>query len=312
MAGNLACGNCGAAMHALRLTGHYGTAVEIDLCAPCHLVWFDVVESARLAGPGLLVLVGEMASAQALAHLHLRRDLACPRCRAPVHTVHNQTRWGRSLQLECQQRHGAYQSFAQFLSEKGLLREMSGADRARAAQRDGALHCVNCGGVVGSGDAVCPWCTAQPAVVDVARLAQALDPEGATRDQAVHRTATRAAALACQACGAPQAEAAWQCTQCGATLTTPSLAEAHAAVLALAPALRAHALKPAAHVVKQRLAAQEPAMQRQRERTAAMQAEADAALGHTIEPAGAPWWQERYPAWWLAAALLLWLGWWFG
>ncbi len=299
-------------MRTLRLAGHYGSAVEIDLCAPCHLVWFDVVESARLSGPGLLALVGEMAQAQALAHQPLRPDLACPRCGAPVHTVHNQSRWGRSLQLECAQRHGAYQSFAQFLSEKGLLREMSTADRARAVQRDGALHCVNCGGVVGAHDAACPWCTAQPAVIDVARLAQALDPEGATRDHAVHRTATRAAALACQACGAPVVEAAaWHCGHCSATLTTPRLAEAHAAVLALGPALRANAVKPAAHVVKQRLAAQEPALQRQRERTAEMQAEAEAAMGRRIEPAGDAWWQDPHRAWWLAAALLLWLGWWF-
>jgi len=301
-------------MRALRLAGHYGSAVEIDLCAPCHLVWFDVVESARLSGPGLLALVDEMAQAQTLAHQPLRPDLPCPRCRTPVRTVHNQSRWGRSLQLECGQRHGAYQSFAQFLSEKGLLRPMSSADRARALQRDGALHCVNCGGAVGAQDGSCPWCTAQPAVVDVARLAHALDPEGATREHAVHRTATQTSSLACQACGAPVSEAAtWHCGQCGATLTTPGLAEAHRHVAALGPALRAHAAKPAAHVVQQRLAAHEPALQRQRERAAAMQADADAAMARTIEPAGEDeWWRDRHPAWWLAAALLLLLGWWLG
>ena len=311
----LACSNCGAALRTLALAGHYGSRVEIDLCAPCHLVWFDLVESARLAGPGLLALVGEMAAAQTLAHQPLRPDLPCPRCSTPVHTVHNQTRWGRSLQLECPQKHGAWQSFAQFLSEKGLLRALRPADRARALQRDGALHCINCGGALGADDSSCPWCTAQPALVDVARLAQALDPEGATREHAVHRTATRATALACQACGAPLPEgAAWQCAQCNATLTAPGLAEAHRHVQALGPALRAHAEKPAAHVVQQRLAAQEPALQRQRERTAAMQAEADAAMGRTIEPAGDDddWWRDRHPAWWAGAALLLLLLWWLG
>jgi Zn-finger nucleic acid-binding protein len=116
----------------LRLAGHYGSVVEIDLCGPCHLVWFDVVESARLAGPGLLALIGAMAAAQALPHQPLRPDLACPQCRTAVRTVHNRTRWGRSLQLECPQHHGAWQSFGEFLNEKGLLRPMSSADRARA------------------------------------------------------------------------------------------------------------------------------------------------------------------------------------
>jgi hypothetical protein len=284
-------------MQALALAGHYGSTVEIDLCAPCHLVWFDTVESARLAGPGLLALVGAMAEAQSLAHQPLRPQLPCPRCNAPVRTVHNQTRWGRSLQRECPERHGAWQSFAQFLSERGLLRTMTPA--------------------IGQADAACPWCTAQPAVVDVARLARALDVEGATRDHAVHRTAQRATARGCQACGAPLADGtAWHCAQCGATLTAPGLAAAHRAVLALEPALRAHAAKPAAHVVRERLAAQEPALQRQRARTAAMQAEADAALGRHAEPAESAGagidWRDLHPAWWVAGAVLLLLWGWIG
>ena len=45
----------------------------------------------------------------------------CPRCAGKLKIVHNQSRWGRSSQLQCMRRHGAYQSFAQFLEEKGLL-----------------------------------------------------------------------------------------------------------------------------------------------------------------------------------------------
>ena len=223
-------------MRVLQLPGHYGSAVEIDLCAPCHLVWFDVVESARLSGPGLLALIGEMAAAQSLAHQPLRRDLGCPHCHGAVRTVHNRTRWGRSLQLECLQRHGAWQTFGEFLNEKGLLRPMSSADRARALQRPEGLHCVNCGGAVGATDTVCAWCRSVPAVVDVARLAHALDPEGATAEASVHRTGERPAALACRACGAAvPADAHWHCQHCGATLTAPDLAEAHRQVCATGP-----------------------------------------------------------------------------
>lgn len=283
----LRCGNCGAALRALQLAGHYGSQVEIDLCAPCHLVWFDAIEGARLAGPGLLALIGEMAAAQTLAHQPLRPSPPCPRCSGPVRTVHNQTRWGKSQQLECSQRHGAYQSFAQFLNEKGLLRPMSSADRQRALQRDGAIHCVNCGGGLGVADAQCSWCQSVPSVFDVARLAQALDPEGATRGHAVHGAAGRSGALGCQACGAAlPAERGWSCPQCEATVTTPGLAEAHRLVGELRPALLAHAERPAPHVVRQRLAAQDGGLQRQRDRAREMQAEADTAMGrHRPEPA---------------------------
>ncbi len=276
----LRCGNCGGALRALHLTGHYGSQVEIDLCAPCHLVWFDAIEAARLAGPGLLALIGEMADTQTLAHQALRAAPPCPRCNGPVRTVHNQTRWGKSQQIECAQRHGAYQSFAQFLNEKGLLRPMSSADRQRALQRDGAIHCVNCGGGVEAGDPQCRWCQSVPSVFDVARLAQALDPEGATRGHAVHGVAGRAGALGCQACGAAlPADRGWSCPQCEATVTTPGLAEAHRLVSELRPALLAHAERPAPHVVRQRLAAQDAGVQRQRQRAREMQTEADAAMG---------------------------------
>lgn len=278
----LACSNCGQAMRLLQLPGHYGKTVELDLCAGCHLVWFDLVEAAGLPGPALLTLVAEMAAAQTLAHTPLQADLACPRCRGAVRTVHNPSRWGHSLQLECPQRHGAWQTFAQFLQQRGLVRPMSSADRNRALQRDGALHCVNCGGAVGAADTACPWCTSVPSVVDVARLAQALDPEGATREHAVHRQRSQAGALNCAACGAAQpADAAWLCTACGATLTAPGLAEAHRRVSELGPALAAHAARPAPHVVKARLAQQQPALDRQRSRAAEMQHEADERLGRS-------------------------------
>ncbi len=285
MAAALHCGNCSGAMRVLPLAGHYGTRVEIDLCAPCHLVWFDAVEAARLAGPGLLELIGEMAQAHTLAHQPLRPRLNCLRCQSAVRKVHNQTRWGRSEQLECAQRHGAWQSFAQFLAERGLLRTMSPADRARALARDGGLLCLNCGGALQAADTACPWCQSVPAVLDVARLARALDPEGATQGQAVHRTGAATVALGCQACGAAlPADAGWQCPQCQATVTAPRLAEAHGLVSALGPGLREHARKPAPHIVQQRLAAQSQGLQRQRAWARDMQAEADAQAGRVAGP----------------------------
>lgn len=280
----LACGNCSQPMQVLALQGHYGRAVEIDLCAPCHLVWFDPVESARLAGPGLLALIGTMAEAHTLAHNAARPGLHCPHCRGGLKTVHNRTRWGQSLQLECSQGHGSWQTFAQFLTEKGLLRPLSSADRARA-HAAGAVHCINCGGALGPADERCSWCTSVPALVDVARLARALDPESATAGHAVHGTATRGTALQCAACGAAQPpEPGWQCTSCGATLAAIGLAEAHQKVQALGPALRAHAAKPAPHVVQQRLAAQQRGLDRERERVEQWQKEAEQA-------------ERRHPGW---------------
>ena len=100
----------------------------------------------------------------------------------------------------------------------------------------------------------CPWCRSIPSLLDVARLARALDPLDTIEPPAVYRAAARQGALQCAACGAalPEGETI-SCSQCGATLAITSLADANAEVQALAPALRAAAEQPSPQVVKRRL-----------------------------------------------------------
>jgi len=276
----LVCGNCRQPMQRLTLAGHYGHRVDLDLCRGCDLVWFDGSETAQLSGPALLELIGHMAAARALPHEMLRADPRCPRCDGQLRIVHNQSRWGRSSQLQCARRHGAYQSFAQFLEEKGLVRPMSTIDRARLLRDRGRIECVNCGGEIVKGDERCRWCRSIPSLLDIARLARALDPLDTIEPPAVYRAAARQGALHCAACGAalPEGET-MSCSQCGATLAITSLADAHAEVQALAPLLRAAAERPSAKVVKRRLDALAEDLPRRREWVARMEADAQARRG---------------------------------
>ncbi len=300
-------------MQRIELQGHYARPVEIDLCAHCDLVWFDLTETARLAGAALLELIGHMAAAHGLAHEVLRKDAGCVRCRGPLKTVHNQSRWGRSLQLECVAGHGAYQSFAQFLQEKGLLRPMSRIDRAQMLERAGRIDCVNCGAALAAQDESCTYCQSVASLLDVARLARALDPEGAIEPHAVHRAPAQQGAMQCVACGAalPPGQSLG-CTQCGATLAISRLAEAHARVNALAPALRAHRLKPAPQVVERRLAALDADLPRRREWARRMEAEARQQSGDGGE--AMDWLglfgRETNPLRAVLLALLIWFVWW--
>ena len=226
--------------------------------------------------------------------------------------AHNQSRWGRSSQLQCARRHGAYQSFAQFLGEKGLLRPMSLVDRAKLLRDRGRIDCINCGGEIAKGDERCRWCRSTPSLLDVARLAHAFDPRDTIEPPAVYRKPARQGALQCAACGAalPEGETI-SCSQCGATLAITSLADANAEVQALAPALRAAAARPSPEVVKRRLDALDADLPRRKEWVAEMQAEADARRGRTIDRTD---WGEAFPRWKpvlvvLAIAFALWIGW---
>lgn len=270
----LACGNCRRTLQRLALPGHYGSSVELDLCADCDLVWFDLTETAQLAGPGLLELIGRMAESHARPHELLRPDARCPRCDGKLRVAHNQSRWGRSSQLQCERRHGAYQSFAQFLEEKGLVRPMSRLDRARLLRDKGRIECVNCGAAVGTGDERCRSCLSVPSLLDIARLAHAVDPLDTIEPHAVHATLAKQAALQCAVCGValPPGETV-SCSQCGATLAITSLAEANASVQALAPALREAAAHPSPRVLKRRLDAIDADLPRRREWAASLEAE---------------------------------------
>lgn len=310
----LACGNCGMPLRRLVLAGHYGRDVEIDVCVPCHLVWFDAVESARLAGPGLLALVGEMAAAQRAPHHLLRADARCPRCAGTLKPVHNRTRWGATRQLECRRGHGAWQTFGQFLAERGLARAAGAADREALARGEGgSLHCLNCGAADEPHARACRYCGGAVGVIDVARLAAALDPEGATGDHPVHATAPRRADRRCAACGAGQGAAeSSTCDQCGATLVCAGLADAHARVQPLAPALAEHAARPAPHVRARRLAAAAADLPRRREWVAEMERSAGTSgrverADEEMDLAAA----ARDPRWWAAALAVLVLWWWW-
>jgi len=304
------CGNCRQPMQAILFAGHYGRTVEIDLCAPCHLVWFDSLESVRLTGSGALALLTAMAAAHAEPH-HTLRNARCPRCDGGIKTVHNVSRWGRTVQLECQRRHGAYQTFAQFLAEKGLIRPLTAADRAALARRADGLTCLNCGAPLGAQDERCSHCDSLPGMIDVARLAAALDPDGATEQHAIHRTTARHASLHCTACGAPLPEGhALQCSHCGATLAAGSLKEAQRSVSVLAEALRAHERSPAPHVRERKLAALEGDLSRRREWARQMEAEARGAGVDSADDDRSFWgewndWRERPLQTAAAAALVL-------
>jgi hypothetical protein len=271
----LVCGNCRVAMLRVSLGGHYDSKVDLDLCQSCNLVWFDDVELARLSGLGMLALIGRMAEAYGLPFESLRPTVSCPRCDGKLVLAHNQSRWGPSVQLQCPRRDGAYQSFAQFLEGKGLLRPMSMADRAALLRDKGRIDCVNCGAAVGIGDARCPYCQSIPSLLDVARLARALDPEALLGTAPLPGAQARQEAMQCAACGAalPPGQT-MSCAQCGATLAIASLREANAAVQALAPALRAAAARPPAEVVKRRLDALDADLPRRREWAAAMERDA--------------------------------------
>jgi hypothetical protein len=234
------CPSCRQGMQGLRLAGHYEVPIDIDLCLPCHLVWFDHDESQRLSASGMLRLLERIAASHAVAAQGLRPQLDCPHCARSMKLVHNLTLNGRSLQYNCPAAHGKAQTFVLYLAEKGVLRPVLVRDVSRLGQADdGGLECINCGAAVPAGvsgqasdHAQCAYCSTPLYVLDVDALADLLlrMTPGPDREL-VQRQAGKRVAGNCGQCGAALAPGLhMRCAHCTGTLATSHLTGALAAL----------------------------------------------------------------------------------
>ena len=124
------------------LTGHLGTAIDVDICLPCQAFWFDSSrEPAALAS----------RRAQALPR-HRRARAGDARRRRPARrpvrdaasaccSTHDQQRSTQFQYLRCPRGHGRLISFVDFLREKDFIRPLTPQqiDELRRERSDGQL-----------------------------------------------------------------------------------------------------------------------------------------------------------------------------
>ena len=231
------------------MAGHYGKSVEIDTCDRCCLIWFDETESVRLAGPGVADLVRVIHTAMSGGDIHphaasLARVQTCPVCGAELKPVANTSRYGRTAQLQCPQRHGYYQTYMLYLAEKGFVRPLAWADIRQLTAAGKELFCAACGASMPARPHhACPYCQSAVGILDPARLASAIDPEAVARMEAAHAPAWSAPPLRdqhrCQACGGPvDPTRDVRCPQCHASVLRGDTANALAAAAAVEAAVR--------------------------------------------------------------------------
>jgi hypothetical protein len=154
---------------------HHGEVI-LDLCFACQGIWFDEFESVQIT-PGGIVQLFE------LLHQHhddprqpLRDPLHCPRCKERLlHGLDVAKHGGRFNYHRCLQKHGRFTTFAQFMIEKGFVRQLTVAEIETLAARVGTVRCNGCGAPVDiRKDHACGHCRAPIAILDPAAVEQAL------------------------------------------------------------------------------------------------------------------------------------------
>jgi len=153
---------------------HHGDVV-LDLCFACHGIWFDEYESVQITPGGIIELFKLIHEHRNDQRLPLGAGLDCPRCHEPLLHGLDVARGGRFNYHRCLQKHGRFTTFAQFMIEKGFVRQLSGAEIKELAAKIGVVRCTSCGAPVDiRKDHVCTHCRSPIAILDPAAVEQAL------------------------------------------------------------------------------------------------------------------------------------------
>ncbi len=171
----VACPSCAQPMGKRALPNHEGAQLCLDLCYPCHAIWFDRNESVQLAPRGVIELFRDVHARHDEPRNPLPERLGCPRCGVPLALTHDLTRTGRFSYWRCPGEHGRLTPFFQFLREKQFVRALTPAEMGRVRAELKVVRCSSCGAPIDlARDTACGFCKAPLAILDADAVEKAL------------------------------------------------------------------------------------------------------------------------------------------
>ena len=150
--------------------------VVLDLCFACQGIWFDDFESVQITPGGIIELFKLIQEHRDAQRLPLRDPLHCPRCNEKLlHGLDVAKHGGKFNYHRCLQKHGRFTTFAQFMIEKGFVRQLSSAEISELAAKVGTIRCSGCGASVDiRKDHACTHCRSAITILDPEAVEQAL------------------------------------------------------------------------------------------------------------------------------------------
>ena len=183
------CSNCSTLMSLYSLPGHYGRAIEIDVCHDCNALWFDQGESTQLSPDGtvaLFQLINERGGASSTATSKFGEGLRCVTCGTGMRLTNDRVKNTRFAYQACPSGHGRLTTFYNFLAEKQFVRELTQAERAKLAVSVQQIKCSSCAAPVDIGKTdACQYCRAPVSVFDRDAAKKAIDHYLQARQQQV-------------------------------------------------------------------------------------------------------------------------------
>ena len=169
------CAGCKSGMEALTLVSHIGTSLTIDVCWPCHLIWFDHLESTSLSPASVIELFKRIHEARDAERNLVSLTMRCPACDGGLKLTHDVSKSGRFSYYRCEAGDGRITSFTQFLREKNFIRSLSAAEIRTLSVQVKQIRCSSCGGSIDlEHDTACSHCGSAISVLDRDAVEKAL------------------------------------------------------------------------------------------------------------------------------------------
>ena len=162
-------------MTSLTVDGHVGAAVQIDVCEACRAFWFDGYESLQLA-PGSTLKLFQLMSAQTSTGRGFAGVSGCPRCRRRLAHTHNRQRTTPFEYWRCEQGHGRFIAYLDFLKEKDFIRPLTGEQLNELRQNVQTVNCSNCGAPIDLlHESTCTHCGSPLSILDLPHMQAVVD-----------------------------------------------------------------------------------------------------------------------------------------
>lgn len=169
------CPSCRAPMTPLALPGKVHGMVDLDLCFMCQGIWFDQWESHQIVPGGIVKLFKLIHEHRDDLRLPIGEPLRCPRCDENLIRGYDVTKSGKFTYHRCRQCQGRFTVFAEFMIEKGFVRQLSPVEISELAARIHTVRCTGCGAPVDiTRNAACTHCRAPIAILDPEAVEKAL------------------------------------------------------------------------------------------------------------------------------------------
>lgn len=176
------CPNCTKEMTAMTLEGHFVPPITFQVCAPCQSFWFEMFKALQLAPASTLQLMKFIGENSSQPRPQTAGTLRCPQCGDRLKLTHDWQRNSRFNYWRCDQEHGQFISFLDFLREKDFIHPISRDQLAELKKTMQTVNCSNCGAPIDlNKDSTCTSCGSPICMLDMAqpqRMIQQLKDAG--------------------------------------------------------------------------------------------------------------------------------------